>query len=49
MVCPVCGHREAGALCPRCGTDLRALAGEDGAARLEVAAVAEPTRDRPKK
>ncbi|HEV8595524.1 MAG TPA: hypothetical protein VGR51_08360 [Thermoplasmata archaeon] len=46
MPCPVCGHQEAGALCPRCGTDIRALSGEDGKARLEVIAVPRSASER---
>lgn len=44
MTCPVCGYSEVEGVCARCGTDLLALAGEGGEARLEVVAV---TEDRP--
>jgi len=37
--CLVCGYPDASTLCPRCGTDLRLLAGEAGEARLEIAHV----------
>ena len=39
MNCLVCGYQDASTLCPRCGTDLRLLAGEAGEARLEIAHV----------
>ena len=45
MSCPVCGALDAGAVCTRCGTDLRALAGKPGEARLEVAVIALPERE----
>jgi len=46
--CLVCGYADASTICPRCGTDLRLLAGETGEARLEIAAVddAHPSADR---
>lgn len=51
MGCPVCGHPDARALCSQCGTDLRALSGEDGPSRLAVVAVsaAGPSRAPSKK
>lgn len=42
MNCLVCGYPDASTLCPRCGTDLRLLAGESGEARLEI----QPTHPR---
>ena len=42
MACDVCGYPETNGICSRCGTDLRALAGEDGDIRLEISAVSAP-------
>jgi len=42
MNCLVCGYPDASTLCPRCGTDLRLLAGEGGEARLEIASTRAP-------
>ncbi|MEK6851028.1 MAG: hypothetical protein AABY30_00665 [Candidatus Thermoplasmatota archaeon] len=39
MVCPVCGLVDVASPCRRCGTDLHALAGDRGEARLEVVKV----------
>lgn len=42
MTCPICGEPEARGVCARCGTDLPALLGDPGDARLEVAPVHAP-------
>ncbi len=42
MRCAVCGYEDDALVCARCGTDLEALEGHDGAARLEIL----PTRPR---
>jgi len=34
--CAVCGYEDDARVCARCGTDLEALEGHDGEARLEI-------------
>ena len=36
MKCPVCTFESEDRVCPRCGTDVAALEGQDGDARLEI-------------
>ncbi len=36
MRCAVCGYEDHDRVCARCGTDLEALEGHDGEARLEI-------------
>ena len=46
MICPVCGDPKAEAICARCGTDLRALAGEQGEVHLEIVTIRATDPDR---
>jgi hypothetical protein len=42
VTCPVCGFESDDRVCGRCGTDLDALEGADGAPRLEIRPTQKP-------